>query len=701
MFTLFLTVAAVVLVSLIVFVTLHFTGSGGQATSPGRVEALRLLAQGQKVVDAAQQYKTKSGNWPANVRQLVDAAFLPEAPTAKGVSGAAVAWTIPAASIPVFVLAGVASESVCREVNNAVRNVDGIARKAYTGLTTQCYGAVEQELFIVMSAQGADLMHALPPGHAAQGAAPSDPREAGWLRAPTHAGPAAPPQPVAGIGRDPVTAAGVRVAYTTLALEPSAAMADAVPKEQPLLVNTTNEIVSVRVEDGTGGLALAAAGCEAGVPAHASCSLALTFRPGRIGAASGKAAVVLGDAARVTFSVTGVGTAPPAPSGSSEVAGLRVSRQTADFGEVSQMNTAETAPLVLTNVSGQAIPLHEMVISDDVDYAIDYSACLKNTTQAGMLQSGESCEVALSFSPHAAGPLPSLLTLNFEGGALIVRLTGTGREMPVSGLEARVDGFSLGDEPLSLGVQSDTFATSGRFRTKTVRMLNTGGQVLVFSGSSLSPRDEATGFEASAARQGELGGCERVAKIAPGEYCDIFVGYQATNKAGAVTAELTVRFTDQTAQALVRKIVVTAKAYEGWLALVEAESGIENGAAEVPGGWNFERVAVGGQATKRYLLRNKGAVPVGLRSVLVTPGSSQEPPEGDKPCVDGLELQPAAQCALMVTFAPGEPNPQDLPSRLSVQVQTSIKTIGDEFQVGNFMSPNMLGWVVRGWTPAP
>jgi len=153
MFSLIITIISIALVAALALATLYY---GGDAFNQGasRVNAARVINQGQQLLGASELYYIQTGAWPANIQALMDGGYLKAAPVAQGSTAPAFAdtqpWAMPAAGQPVFVLTGTAVD-VCRSINRTALGADGILAQAHTTLAAQCFSPAEKEYIVLVS----------------------------------------------------------------------------------------------------------------------------------------------------------------------------------------------------------------------------------------------------------------------------------------------------------------------------------------------------------------------------------------------------------------------------------------------------------------------------------------------------------------------------------------------------------------------
>ena len=171
MFSLILTIIAIVLVIALALATIYY---GAAHLSNGRVKASATasITQGQQIIGAAQVFKADNGRWPTDLDELVAKKYLNSIPNAAfnpKVSVASVAqqavsatgllpmayavdalpWETVKPVVPYYWLHRVVPEDVCRAVNLAARGDNGIYLAARPSLSVQCFGPAGQYSVIV------------------------------------------------------------------------------------------------------------------------------------------------------------------------------------------------------------------------------------------------------------------------------------------------------------------------------------------------------------------------------------------------------------------------------------------------------------------------------------------------------------------------------------------------------------------------
>ncbi|HLY17942.1 MAG TPA: choice-of-anchor D domain-containing protein, partial [Bryobacteraceae bacterium] len=150
--------------------------------------------------------------------------------------------------------------------------------------------------------------------------------------------------------------------------------------------------------------------CGAGIAAHSSCKVGVTFSPTAIGKATGT--LTFTDSAVTspqTVSLTGTGTAP-----------VTVSTSTLSFGTVAVGSTS--APKTVTVTNHLSVALNFAGIAASAGFAVSSNTC------GASIAAGAICTIGVTFSPLAKGTASGTLTITDDaaGSPQTVRLTGSG-----------------------------------------------------------------------------------------------------------------------------------------------------------------------------------------------------------------------------------------------------------------------------------
>lgn len=348
--------------------------------------------------------------------------------------------------------------------------------------------------------------------------------------------------------------------------------------------------------------------CKSGenLPVGASCTVLLSFTPSVLGTRSAQLTLVHnGAAGSSSVALTGVGTGtspvialtPPALSFSQTVGS-----SSSDLRLL--IGNTGTGPLRLTALRLGGAQAGEFALND--------TGCGAGTQLGG----GESCAVALRFTPGATGTRSATLTVehNALGGSSTVALTGFGNATPQPGLMLDANRLDLGEQVAS---------TRGSARTLT--LVNNGQAALQLTG---------LGVEGAQAGEFALGGsCAVGTPVAAQGSCTIAVSL-APADLGTRGATL--------------KIASNAPAGTASVALTG--TGVPTPAPVVSvsqAALGFGTVAIGGRSAPRTIvLGNRGNAPLSIASI--TTGSSEFTLTHDCPAT----LAAGASCALSISYAP-------------------------------------------------
>lgn len=208
MFSLIITLISIALVAALAIATLYYGGtSWGKGGESAR--AAQIMTQGQQVLGAADTFRAERGRWPNSMEEMVAEKYLKEIPSlvkevtvggdagVPGLGGIAhaagesttVAWTMPTAGRPTFVLDSAINAEVCKLVNEKSRGDNGILKKASTTLASQCFGEFESALTVVVTREAQGLTSALPAEKVSTAGLPTtggvlDASSAAWLVSP-------------------------------------------------------------------------------------------------------------------------------------------------------------------------------------------------------------------------------------------------------------------------------------------------------------------------------------------------------------------------------------------------------------------------------------------------------------------------------------------------------------------------------------
>ncbi len=209
MMSLFISVAALVLVVALALATLYY-GADSVLKGADKAQAARFLSEGQQLLGAADLFYADKGRWPVALDELVEEGYLRQAPSARYAStltsavvgaaqpsaalgqvqalsepvGGPVTWSMPVAGEPTFVLQNVATEGSCREVNLKTYGKSAIMKKASTSYASQCYGESVLALNVIVTKTPSSLPAALPAAAVVAAPAPASDSDSLWFAPP-------------------------------------------------------------------------------------------------------------------------------------------------------------------------------------------------------------------------------------------------------------------------------------------------------------------------------------------------------------------------------------------------------------------------------------------------------------------------------------------------------------------------------------
>lgn len=156
--------------------------------------------------------------------------------------------------------------------------------------------------------------------------------------------------------------------------------------------------------------------CGALLQGHGSCTIAVSYVPGRIGVQTGTLTVT--DEFRTqTVNLSGTGIAPP---------GMSATPMSINFGGLAVGTTSSAQTVTLTNSGGYA--LTGLAASITSGFAIASNNC------PATLPETATCQISVTFSATAAGTVTGTLTISAENlpKTIVVSLSGTGEDFSVS-----------------------------------------------------------------------------------------------------------------------------------------------------------------------------------------------------------------------------------------------------------------------------
>ncbi len=273
------------------------------------------------------------------------------------------------------------------------------------------------------------------------------------------------------------------------------------------VTNTSTAAVSIAAVTVTGtntSLFTQANTCGTSLAVGAACSVSVTFKPTKVGAASAALNILAGG---------GVGTQTIALSGTGIAVPYTVAPASLAFGSVGDGAYSAAEVVTVTNTIDATVPIADIEIAGA--NATQYS---DSTTCGASLAAGTSCTINVTFAPTLTGVLPATLSVvaGSGDGTVSVALRGTG-----------VGGLAYTLSPATLSFGSVTSGTSSAPQQVTVT--NIGGAAL--------PITSITFTGASKAQFTESNNCG--ASIAIGTNCTVNVTFAPT-ETGAIRAWLSV-----------------------------------------------------------------------------------------------------------------------------------------------------------------
>ncbi len=204
--------------------------------------------------------------------------------------------------------------------------------------------------------------------------------------------------------------------------------------------------------------------CGSSLAAGISCSISVTFTPASVNSFSATLSVTdnaTGSPHTVTLS--GTGTAAPAPAVSLTPPTLTFSAQTGSTSAAQTVTLSNTGSAALT-ISGISI-----AGTNPTDFA-------ETNTCGSSLAASSSCSISVTFTPASAASFSATLSVadNATGSPHTVTLSGTGTAAPAPGVSLT---------PASLTFSAQTGTTSA---AQTVTLANSGNAALTISGISIA-----------------------------------------------------------------------------------------------------------------------------------------------------------------------------------------------------------------------
>ncbi len=330
-----------------------------------------------------------------------------------------------------------------------------------------------------------------------------------------------------------------------------------------------------------------------------NCYVGVQFLPIQPGARPGSLTLTTtsGGAAQTT-ALTGVGR----PS-----TGVLLSPVVNNFGSVSVGSSTAVTSFVLTNATGAAITTGTPVLAGDYTASANPTG---GTACGGTLADGESCVVALQFSPTAIGTRTGQVTIATSAGTASSILTGTG-----------ASGTGVSFQPNALVFNNTPGAQSA---SQVITVTNSGSAAATIG----APTSSDSQFSSTTT----------CTTLASGASCALTVVYTATPSlaSGLLTLPVTTSV-NGSPQTISSQIPLTGN-------YTQENAGIEI----VPGESStvhFGALATGGVSSVRVLRVNN----VSAKSVTIV---AQAPRQFHIVASTCGALAPGASCALSVVYAP-------------------------------------------------
>jgi hypothetical protein len=264
------------------------------------------------------------------------------------------------------------------------------------------------------------------------------------------------------------------------------------------LKNTSSASVSINSIAATGNFAVASNTCGSSLAAGATCKVNITFTPSVGGSLTGSLAI--SDSAPdspQTVGLSGTGNLP-----------LTISPVTLSFGTVAVGTTSAAKTVSLTNNQTSTL---SFAFSASGDYAISSSG----TTCGASLASKAKCNIAVTFTPQAAGSVNGAVTItdgtSFSPQLATLSGTGSGGSTP-----------PLTFTPTTLTFSTQTVGTTSASKTVTVK--NVSASVVTLSTITSSGEFSATGSGTPACVNGIL--------LNAGQSCTLSVTFSPALGAG-------------------------------------------------------------------------------------------------------------------------------------------------------------------------
>ena len=166
MFSLIITVVAVVLVACLALATIYYGGAALNRSSTN-AQATQLVVQGQQILGAVELFYTDNARYPTDLDELVSTQYLSSVPQGfSGTPAGAEGWLTPASSVPTYALNAPVSDAVCEQLNQLSLGTNGIASQAYDSYSSQCYHSATSQantvVVTMLGTAGGTISSALP-----------------------------------------------------------------------------------------------------------------------------------------------------------------------------------------------------------------------------------------------------------------------------------------------------------------------------------------------------------------------------------------------------------------------------------------------------------------------------------------------------------------------------------------------------------
>ena len=371
--------------------------------------------------------------------------------------------------------------------------------------------------------------------------------------------------------------------------------------------------------------------CPASLPAGASCTIRVIFRPSATGQRTATVNVVDNDntdPGTVALSGNGVAAAPTAPN-------AVVAPTSHDFGTVTVGSTSGARVSTLTN-NGNA----PLTITSIDDGSADYTT---NEDCPASLPAGQSCSITMVFHPTATGTRNATVTVNDnDPDATTIALTGVGQAAPANTPNAVVT-------PTSHDFGTVAVGSSSASRTST--LTNNGTAALAIT-SIADDSDQYTTTENCPDSLPVNGSCTITMVFSP-------------TSAGTKTATVTVNDNDPDATTI-------------------ALTGVGQAAAPAPAvnlsavNLAFPATNIGTTSAPRSVtLTNSGNGPLTITTITVVGGNAGDfAKAASSTCDNGETLAPGATCQVDVTFTPTAAGSRSATLRFATNASSSPDDVG-------------------------